>query len=50
VYVQIFMEEAYKRMVERGYNIGNCDVTLILQKPKVGTIFSQVSTLFLPLP
>ena len=29
------MEEAYKRMVERGYAIGNCDVTLILQKPKV---------------
>ena len=32
---QIFMEEAYKRMCERGYRIGNCDVTLILQKPKV---------------
>ena len=32
---EIFMEEAYKRMVERGYAIGNCDVTLILQKPKV---------------
>ena len=32
---QIFMEEAYKRMGERGYRIGNCDVTLILQKPKV---------------
>eukprot|EP00614_Pseudopedinella_elastica_P013324 CAMPEP_0172584378 /NCGR_PEP_ID=MMETSP1068-20121228/3970_1 /TAXON_ID=35684 /ORGANISM="Pseudopedinella elastica, Strain CCMP716" /LENGTH=160 /DNA_ID=CAMNT_0013378535 /DNA_START=194 /DNA_END=676 /DNA_ORIENTATION=+ len=32
---EIFMEEAYKRMIERGYAIGNCDVTLILQKPKV---------------
>merc|ERR1712070_626502 len=32
---EIFMEEAYKRMSERGYAIGNCDVTLILQKPKV---------------
>lgn len=33
---EIFMEEAYKRMSERGYAIGNCDVTLILQRPKVG--------------
>ena len=31
----IFMEEAYKRMVGRNYRIGNCDVTLICQKPKV---------------
>ena len=31
----IFMKEAYKRMTERGYRIGNVDVTLILQKPKV---------------
>lgn len=32
---EIFMEEAYKRMRDRGYGIGNCDVTLILEKPKV---------------
>jgi 2-C-methyl-D-erythritol 2,4-cyclodiphosphate synthase len=32
---EVFMEEAYKRMIDRGYQIGNCDVTLILQKPKV---------------
>ena len=31
----IFMEEAYKRMTGRGYRLGNCDVTLICQKPKV---------------
>uniref|UniRef100_A0A7R9U3H3 2-C-methyl-D-erythritol 2,4-cyclodiphosphate synthase n=1 Tax=Pinguiococcus pyrenoidosus TaxID=172671 RepID=A0A7R9U3H3_9STRA len=31
----IFMKEAYKRMDARGYRIGNVDVTLILQKPKV---------------
>ena len=31
----IFMEEAYKRMTERGYRISNLDVTLILQAPKV---------------
>lgn len=31
----IFMEEAYKRMTEMGYKIGNVDVTLILQSPKV---------------
>jgi len=34
----IFMEEAYKRMNERGYRIGNLDVTLILQTPKVKDI------------
>ena len=34
----IFMEEAYKKMDERGYEIGNVDVTLILQKPKVMNI------------
>ena len=32
---EIFMEEAYKRMRERGYLIGNVDVTLICQKPRV---------------
>ncbi|CAB1100719.1 unnamed protein product [Ectocarpus sp. CCAP 1310/34] len=31
----IFMEEAYRRMDERGFRVGNVDVTLILQKPKV---------------
>merc|ERR1712146_228843 len=31
----IFMKEAYKKMREKGYRIGNVDVTLILQKPKV---------------
>ena len=34
----IFMEEAYKRMDDRGYRIGNLDVTLILQAPKVKDI------------
>lgn len=32
---EIFMEEAYSRMVDRGYAIGNVDVTLIAQKPRV---------------
>jgi 2-C-methyl-D-erythritol 2,4-cyclodiphosphate synthase len=32
---EIFMEEAYKRMRGRGYAIGNVDVTLICQKPRV---------------
>jgi 2-C-methyl-D-erythritol 2,4-cyclodiphosphate synthase len=31
----IFMKEAVKVMEERGYRVGNLDVTLILQKPKV---------------
>ena len=30
-----FMEEAYSRMRLRGYRIGNVDVTLICQKPRV---------------
>lgn len=34
----IFMKEAYKRMDKRGYRIGNLDVTLILQTPKVKDI------------
>ena len=29
------MKEAYKKMTERGYRVGNLDVTLILQAPKV---------------
>jgi 2-C-methyl-D-erythritol 2,4-cyclodiphosphate synthase len=31
----IFMEEAYSRMTARGYRLGNVDVTLIAQKPRV---------------
>jgi 2-C-methyl-D-erythritol 2,4-cyclodiphosphate synthase len=34
----IFMKEAYKRMDKRGYRIGNLDITLILQTPKVKDI------------
>ena len=30
----IFMEEAYSRMTQRGYRLGNVDVTLIAQKPR----------------
>jgi len=32
---EIFMDEAYARMRGRGYLIGNVDVTLICQKPRV---------------
>ena len=32
---EIFMTEAYDRMRKRGYSIGNVDVTLICQKPRV---------------
>jgi len=34
----IFMEEAYDRMTRRRYRIGNVDVTLIAQKPKVNVV------------
>ena len=29
------MTEAYERMRKRGYSIGNVDITLICQKPRV---------------
>lgn len=32
---EIFMTEAYSRMRDRGYRVGNLDVTLICQKPRV---------------
>lgn len=35
---EIFMEEAYSRMRKRGYRIGNVDVTLICQKPRVNVV------------
>ncbi|KAJ8603030.1 hypothetical protein CTAYLR_001587 [Chrysophaeum taylorii] len=36
---ELFMEEAYRRMRDRGYRVGNCDVTLICQKPRVNVEF-----------
>lgn len=38
----VFMEEAYRRMEARGFRVGNVDVTLILQKPKVMDIKPQM--------
>lgn len=32
---RIFIEEARKRMTEAGYRVGNLDVTVILQRPKL---------------
>jgi len=37
---EIFMFEAYKRMRERGYLIGNVDVTLIAQRPRVNVEYA----------
>lgn len=31
----VFMQEAYKNMVERGYRISNVDVTIIAQAPRM---------------
>lgn len=33
---RIFVEEAARRMREAGYVVGNLDVTVILQRPKIG--------------
>lgn len=38
----IFMKEAYKKMSERGYSVGNVDVTLILESPKVKDLKAQM--------
>ena len=38
---EIFMIEAYDRMRQRGYAIGNVDVTLICQKPRVNVSCSH---------
>ena len=35
---EIFMTEAYSRMRGRGYRVGNLDVTLICQKPRVNVM------------
>lgn len=35
---EVFMEEAYSRMQQRGYRVGNVDVTLICQKPRVNVM------------
>ena len=35
---EIFMVEAYDRMTKRGYAIGNVDVTLICEKPRVNVV------------
>ena len=32
---EVFMEEAYSRMTKRGYEIGNVDVTVIAEKPRL---------------
>jgi 2-C-methyl-D-erythritol 2,4-cyclodiphosphate synthase len=37
-----FLKEAHRLMIRRGYKIGNVDVTLILQKPKVMGIKPQM--------
>ena len=33
---RIFVEEAIKRVTDAGYRVGNVDVTVILQRPKLG--------------
>jgi len=38
----VFMKEAVRVMKERGYSIGNVDVTLILEKPKVKDLKSAM--------
>lgn len=42
---RIFVEEASRRMVDAGYHIGNLDVTVILQKPKISPVKDAVRKL-----
>lgn len=44
----MFMEEAYSRMRERGYDVGNVDVTLICEKPRINASASQRARNALP--
>lgn len=46
---ELFMDEAYNRMIGRGYRIGNVDVTLICQKPRVNVEYggNQVKSLMM---
>eukprot|EP00466_Bigelowiella_natans_P017701 jgi/Bigna1/92736/estExt_fgenesh1_pm.C_610007 len=39
----VFMSEAHKLMTERGYRIGNVDITLIVQKPKLKDIKPEMA-------
>jgi len=39
---RIFVEEATRKMTEAGYAIGNIDVTVILQKPKLSPHKAQI--------
>eukprot|EP00793_Prasinoderma_coloniale_P006486 PRCOL_00001316-RA len=38
----VFMREAVRRMDEAGYRVGNMDVTIILQRPKVSPVKAQI--------
>ena len=40
----VFVEEAVRRMREAGYRISNLDVTVILQKPKLGPHKDAIKT------
>lgn len=38
----VFMEAAYEKMVEQGYTVGNVDVTIILERPKMAPHKQQI--------
>ena len=39
---KIFVEEVVRRMAQRGYAVSNVDVTILLERPKVGALKSQM--------
>lgn len=34
----VFVREAYRRMHEAGWSVGNIDATVILEKPRIGPV------------
>ena len=39
---RLFVEEAMRRVRQAGYRVGNVDITLLLEKPKIGPLRQQM--------
>ena len=39
---RLFVEEVNRRLLQRGYRVSNVDVTILLERPKIGMMKSQI--------
>ena len=39
----LLLERAYEKIKEKGYRLGNCDVTIVAQKPKLSPYIETMS-------